>query len=910
MTSAAPPAAVDLALSFIGRKWAPIPVPFKSKRPIIDGWPDLRVTKETAAKHFSDRRMNVGVLLGEPSDWTVDVDVDDAIAVRLAPRILTPTATFGRRTKRRSHWIYRSVNAVTIKCTEVAKKKDDPRPMLVELRSTGGHTLFPGSTHTSGELVEWDAGNLSPIVEVPAVDLTASVKRLATACLLVRNGFTDEHAVALVQNFEAGALDGLHEAVDRQVREWLGLVAKKQRTTPTLVSISNADAIRRATAYIAKMPEAISGSGGHKALWDVALVLTKGFSLSEADAIDLVNREYNPRCSPPWSEKEVRHKIESAARKGKVPQGFLLDDEHNDWRNWATPFDEESRWSGEAGDTPSPAMSAYAGDRGEVLGEDQDAEESERVSSNPSRTADSAHGQDNPSDEDLQGTAAQASVPPNPDDWPEPVGFTGVDLPPFPVDALPKILRAWVLAESEATQTPPDLAAMLALAACSAAVSKRVVIEVKPGYTEPSNLFVAVVLPPGERKSAVFNDAVAPLREWEQEEGVRRRPELVAAAQRYRIIEKRLESSISAAAKSQGPDYQRAIAETEQIALELEEAKVPPMPRVFADDATPEALTTLLEEYCGRMAVMSPEGGVFEMMAGRYSDSPNLDVYLKGHAGDDIRVDRKGRKSEWVKAPALTLGLAIQPSVLERLAERPLMRGTGLLARFLYSIPQSRVGGRQVDSVPVPDHVRMLYHHALKALLAIPSDRTLRVRLSAGAFSVYRDFANFVEPQLAEFSSLSSIRDWGSKLPGAFCRVLSFLSLISRFESQLVSNITDCEAKEEDAKRARAIAEYLIPHAQAAFKAMGADEKTTDSKTALKFVQGKHWQSFSRRELQLGLRHHDRLSKAENLDVALQDLVRRGFIRLANSSAPKGPGRPAGPSFLVHPSLGNSLGHK
>jgi replicative DNA helicase len=900
MTSAAPPHAAELALSFIRRGWAPIPVARKAKRPIVDAWEQLRITVEQVPRYFDDPRLNVGVITGEASQWLVDIDLDCTEAVRLAPRLLPQTAKFGRKSRRRSHWIYTSEGAETVKCTDVAKDSKGKRPMMVELRASNLQTVFPGSTHETGEPIEWEPNDLTPILPVAPTDLTIAVKRLAAACLLVRNGFSDEHAVALVQKFEAGALDGLPDAVDSQVREWLGLVAKKTYA-PTTARPSTGDALKRASAYIAKMPEAISGSGGHQALWDVALVLTKGFSLSEQDAFDLVNQEYNPRCSPPWSEKEVRHKIESAARKGKVPQGYLLDDEHNDWKRFeATPFDEAAAWSGEAGNTPSPAMSAYAGDCGEVLGEDQEARKS---------TDNSALTQSSP-DEDSQGTAAQASVPPNPDDWPEPVGFTGVDLPPFPVDALPKILRAWVLAESEATQTPPDLAAMLALAACSAAVSKRVVIEVKPGYTEPSNLFIAVVLPPGERKSAVFNDAVAPLREWEQEEGVRRRPELVAAAQRYRIIEKRLESSISAAAKSQGPDYQRAIAETEQIALELEEAKVPPMPRVFADDATPEALTTLLEEYCGRMAVMSPEGGVFEMMAGRYSDSPNLDVYLKGHAGDDIRVDRKGRKSEWVKAPALTLGLAIQPSVLERLAERPLMRGTGLLARFLYSIPQSRVGGRQVDSVPVPDHVRMLYHHALKALLAIPSDRTLRVRLSAGAFSVYRDFANFVEPQLAEFSSLSSIRDWGSKLPGAFCRVLSFLSLISRFESQLVSNITDCEAKEEDAKRARAIAEYLIPHAQAAFKAMGADEKTTDSKTALKFVQGKHWQSFSRRELQLGLRHHDRLSKAENLDVALQDLVRRGFIRLANSSAPKGPGRPAGPSFLVHPSLGNSLGHK
>ena len=28
--------------------------------------------------------------------------------------------------------------------------------MLVELRSTGGQTVFPGSTHESGEAIRWD----------------------------------------------------------------------------------------------------------------------------------------------------------------------------------------------------------------------------------------------------------------------------------------------------------------------------------------------------------------------------------------------------------------------------------------------------------------------------------------------------------------------------------------------------------------------------------------------------------------------------------------------------------------------------------------------------------------------------------------------------------------------------------
>ena len=104
-----------------------------------------------------------------------------------------------------------------------------------------------------------------------------------------------------------------------------------------------------------------------------------------------------------------------------------------------------------------------------------------------------------------------------PQPWPEIVSFDVVDLPDFPTHALPDVLRQWVEAESHATQTPADLAGLLALAVCSATIARRVVVEPRPGWREPVNLFAAVLLEPGNRKSAVFADAMKPLRELEAE---------------------------------------------------------------------------------------------------------------------------------------------------------------------------------------------------------------------------------------------------------------------------------------------------------------------------------------------------------------------------------------------------------
>lgn len=84
-------------------------------------------------------------------------------------------------------------------------------------------------------------------------------------------------------------------------------------------------AIQRARAYLAKMPSAISGNGGHNATFAAACALVRGFALSEEDAYEILAADYNPRCEPPWAEWELRHKVRSAMDCSTTPIGYLLD---------------------------------------------------------------------------------------------------------------------------------------------------------------------------------------------------------------------------------------------------------------------------------------------------------------------------------------------------------------------------------------------------------------------------------------------------------------------------------------------------------------------------------------------------------------------------------------------------------
>lgn len=81
----------------------------------------------------------------------------------------------------------------------------------------------------------------------------------------------------------------------------------------------------QARAYLAKVDGAVSGSGGHDQTFSVACALVHGFALSEAEARDLLDG-WNARCQPPWSDREIDHKLASAlaVTNHQKPRGHLL----------------------------------------------------------------------------------------------------------------------------------------------------------------------------------------------------------------------------------------------------------------------------------------------------------------------------------------------------------------------------------------------------------------------------------------------------------------------------------------------------------------------------------------------------------------------------------------------------------
>lgn len=94
--------------------------------------------------------------------------------------------------------------------------------------------------------------------------------------------------------------------------------------------------LERAAKYLEKLEPSISGQSGHNKAFHAACCLVMGFGLSESEAYTLLARDFNPRCDPPWSEQELRHKVKSAnAQPGA--RNFLRDARPEQWSKVRLP---------------------------------------------------------------------------------------------------------------------------------------------------------------------------------------------------------------------------------------------------------------------------------------------------------------------------------------------------------------------------------------------------------------------------------------------------------------------------------------------------------------------------------------------------------------------------------------------
>jgi len=471
------------------------------------------------------------------------------------------------------------------------------------------------------------------------------------------------------------------------------------------------------------------------------------------------------------------------------------------------------------------------------------------------------------------------------------------ELLPFPVDALGSVAATAIAAIAEWSQTPTDLPGCLALGAMAGAIARRVVVEVN--HREEISLYIAVVMPPGSRKSGVFSEIMKPIFERERAlveiaspERARNRSAVALAAKSIKAFERIL-------ANPNTNDNARALANAqwEKAVEELRIAERKPTtdPQLITSDATPEKLAIIAKDNQERLILGSGEGSqIFDRLS-RYSKNSesNCDLLLSAHDGEWCRVDRVVRESVILERPVFTINATIQPGVLKKLGGNQEFTERGLIARLAFSMPRDLRGTRDVfEERQKPMNALASWRSLMDRILRVhsDSDRPLILSVDRDALAVFKLFAHDMEVGQRQGGAYESMEGWAAKAAGLVLRIAGVLAVAwcpgdPRITPEVMAHAVD-------------LGRYFADHAVQAHDFIDGRTGDREIDRIWGWVKKSTSRSaptadFTRQELWQAMKGPRSIfQRASQMDAALRRIEAAGRIAKRDLPAPESGGRP------------------
>lgn len=495
---------------------------------------------------------------------------------------------------------------------------------------------------------------------------------------------------------------------------------------------------------------------------------------------------------------------------------------------------------------------------------------------------------DHPSDWDTDSgqTAAMGAV-----QYPEFVPFDQRP-PDLPKGVVPGIIGQFAEAVADAIQAPRELAAFNALGVVALALQKKIVVKVKQDYSEGVNLYAITASEPGERKSAVVEACKAPIVTWERAAQDHARDVIRDTLSERRTLEKIIDKARTKAVNAKDAEARKQACR-EIAEMERELPDVPSLPRMLADDITPEAMAAIMAGSGESLGILEAEGGILDTWAGRYSSGvPNLDLVLKGYGGEPVTVDRKGKDPITLRNPRLTIILTPQPNVLTAAGGNRSFMGRGLIGRCLLCMPRPLVGYRDSSKTMDPD-IASGWHRFVGSLLAIPQpEQPHEITLSADAYAAWLDFANEVETAQRPDGELEHVRPWASKSTGHVIRIAGLFHMATGPDA--ISRSIDVGTMQ----RSMAFVAWAAKHARYCFGCFGDDAGQECGQRALGWIRRERAETVTERAIYQALK--GKYSTMDLIRPGISALVDRGALVPMDRESKRG--RPS-TSYAVNPAI-------
>jgi len=375
------------------------------------------------------------------------------------------------------------------------------------------------------------------------------------------------------------------------------------------------------------------------------------------------------------------------------------------------------------------------------------------------------------------------------DYWEKPKPFhEDKELPVFPLKTLPQALQGYVEAVARIKQVSPDMVAVGVLGAFSAAIQKKYNVTYGNMHDEPVSLYVVIGADPAERKSSVLSAL--------------RKPFL---------------------------DYQNAL----EAVLAPDDDK----PRLFSSgDCTQEKLAEMMSENNEKIAILAEEGGIFDILGGRYSGMPNIELIKQAYDGSDVTIDRKKSKSLHLRNPAISAVIYCQLGVIQKFVRNITFLEQGLCGRFMYALPEKYAGSgnreykREFTARDVEAYERATewYSKAILDFLKLPlKEKPTLVWVAENAEPYASKMFDYYESLIG--GVLKTRSDWGGKAFGRVMRIGAILALING----------ETEISLETLQKAFKIGDYLIEHAKDAYGMVGNNPIANEAERSIEFMRKK-----------------------------------------------------------------------